>query len=153
MDESAENRRIFGRQLCHTGRLWRRVVDKELTAYGLTEATWLPLLYASRASKPLRQKELAEQVCIESSTLVRLVDALTRDGLMERQTCNDRRANLLTLTESGRQRVKQVEKTLSNLRNRLLSEIDDREIAVTLSVIDRVAATLTDMSARKTDDM
>lgn len=148
MTDTPNHRQTFGQRLCHTGRLWRRVVDKQLSAYGLTEAKWLPLLYASRAKKPLRQKDLAERVCIDGSSLVRLIDALTADGLMERQTGEDRRTNLLALTAAGRERVAKVETTLAELRGRLLSDISDTDIAVTLSVIERIAAILAETNAQ-----
>ena len=45
--------------VAHVAREWRRAVDGRLQAYGLTEATWLPLLRIARAETPMRQNELA----------------------------------------------------------------------------------------------
>ena len=58
MDSSSRKDRI-GRTIGRAARLWRRAVDVRLQAYGLTEATWLPLLHLSRAAAPMRQKDLA----------------------------------------------------------------------------------------------
>ena len=49
----------FGAQIAQAARLWRRVVDHRMRPFGLTEATWLPLLHLARAPAAMRQKELA----------------------------------------------------------------------------------------------
>ena len=92
----------------------------------------------------MRQKDLAAQVGIESSTLVRLIDALDEAGLIERQTDEDRRAKILCLTRRGRSVVKQVEAAAAKVRQRVLADVTDKELAVALDVIDRVCAALTD---------
>ena len=102
MDESPplNIRQVFGRRLGYTARQWRLAVDERLQPFGLTEATWLPLLHLARGRMPMRQKDLAESVGIESSTLVRLIDALDEAGLIERRTDCDRRARILCLTRA-----------------------------------------------------
>lgn len=53
-------------------------------------------------SQPVRLTELALAVGIAQGTASTLVDALVRDGLLERQTStNDRRSVLLRVTEEG----------------------------------------------------
>ncbi len=154
MDESPSLniRQIFGRRLGHTARQWRRAVDERLLPFGLTEATWLPLLYLSREKAPMRQKELAESVGIESSTLVRLIDALDHAGLIERRIDGDRRARLLCLTPRGHVLVEQVETVAAEVRQRILASISDEELATTLSVIDRICAALVEVRAPETGD-
>ena len=94
MDESPtlNIRQIFGSRLAYTARQWRLAVNERLLPFGLTEATWLPLVHLARGRMPMRQKDLAESVGIENSTLVRLIDALDDAGLIERRTDCDRRA-------------------------------------------------------------
>ena len=140
-------RQIFGSRLGHTARRWRRAMDEQLLPFGLTEATWLPLLYVSRAGAPLRQKDLAEIIGIEGSTLVRLIDALDKARLIERQTDEDRRAKLISLTSRGRAVVKRVEAAAVTIRQRTLAGINDAELAVTLKVLERVCAALDSSSS------
>ncbi|HUB66211.1 MAG TPA: MarR family transcriptional regulator [Candidatus Methylacidiphilales bacterium] len=135
-------RQIFGSRLGNTARRWRRAVDELLAPFGLTEATWLPLLYVSRGGTPMRQKDLAEVIGIESSTLVRLIDALDHAGLIERQTDEDRRAKLICLTPRGRAVVKRVEAATVTIRKRTLADISDEDLAITVNVLDRVRAAL-----------
>ena len=146
--ESARNnvRRSFGTRLGNTSRHWRRAIDEQLRPFGLTEATWLPLLHLSRSKAPLRQKDLAAEIGIESSTLVRLIDALDHAGLIQRKTDDDRRANILCLTQRGRAVAKRVEAASSKIRRRILAGITDEELEMALNVIERVYAALTGVS-------
>ena len=59
-------------------RTWRKTVDSRLKQYDLTEATWLPLVYLSRLDKPVRQKELAAMLSLDSSAIVRVLNNLER---------------------------------------------------------------------------
>lgn len=144
MDESSQSniRQIISSRLGYASRQWRRAVDERLLPFGLTEATWLPLLYVARGKMPMRQKDLAESVGIECSTLVRLIDGLDRAGLIERQTDTDRRAKLLSLTSKGLVLVEQVKAITAAIRQQALAGISDEELAITLDVINRICAAL-----------
>lgn len=135
-------RRLFGSRLGYVSRQWRRAVDERLQPFGLTEATWLPLLHIAR-NEPLRQKDLAEVVGIECSTLVRLIDALDNAGLINRvPDGDDRRAKLLSLTPSGRVLVEKVETATNIIRQQIFEGIGDEELTIALNVIDRICAGL-----------
>ena len=135
-------RQVFGCRLGHTARQWRRAMDQRLQPFGLTEATWLPLLYVARSSAPKRQNELADRLGIESSTLVRLIDALDRAGLIERQTCGDRRARTLHITERGRLLVEQVEADAAAASRQILAGLSEAELATALGVFEHICAGL-----------
>jgi MarR family transcriptional regulator for hemolysin len=135
-------RQAFGRRLNYTARQWRRAVDDQLQPFGLSDATWLPLVYIARGTEPMRQKDLAKVVGIESSTLVRLLDALDDAGLIARQTDGDRRVKTLHLTPRGRQLVEQVQTTTDAIRQRILAGITEAELTTALSVFERVCAAL-----------
>src|ERR1700744_1078726 len=97
-----QNRRLhdgFGSLIARAGRQWRRAVDRRLQPFGLTEATWLPLIHLARAPAPMRQKDLAASLVLDGSSVVRLLDALETAGLIERREGNgDRRAKIITVT-------------------------------------------------------
>jgi MarR family transcriptional regulator, transcriptional regulator for hemolysin len=83
----------FAPLVAHVSREWRRAMDGRLQAYGLTEATWLPLLRIARSETPMRQNELAASLSLDGSSVVRLLDALESSGLVERcEDVADRRA-------------------------------------------------------------
>ncbi|MDD2583260.1 MAG: MarR family transcriptional regulator [Desulfuromonadaceae bacterium] len=141
MDETPKLniRQLFGHRLGYASRQWRRAVDERLQPFGLTEATWLPLLHVARNKMPLRQKDLAESVGIECSTLVRLIDALDQAGLIKRlPDDDDRRARTLSLTPRGHMLVEEVEAATAIIRQQIFAGISDDELAIALNVIDRI---------------
>ena len=136
----------FGPLVSQTQRQWRRAVDRRLQPFGLTEATWLPLLRISRAPEPMRQKELAASLGLDGSSVVRLLDALEQAGLVERREgAEDRRAKTLHLTRAGRATVARVEAASRAVRERLLAGIDDAELAAATAVLRQICAVLAEL--------
>ena len=136
-------RASLGRALVHTARGWRREVDRALAQYGLSEATALPLLTLARTAGEdeggIRQGALAAELGIEGPSLVRLLDALEAEGLVERR-CDaaDRRAKTLHLTDAGRTMVARIECVLNEVRARLLHLVDERDVETALRVLHAV---------------
>src|ERR1700722_20905977 len=100
--ETNEIRAPFGAIVSQTARRWRRAVDRRLQPFGLTEATWLPLLRVARAPAAMRQKDLAASLSLDSSSVVGLLDALEEAGFVERREDSDRRAKAVVLAGGGR---------------------------------------------------
>src|SRR4051794_36454918 len=93
----------FASLIARIARQWRRAVDRRLQPFGLTEATWLPLIHIARTPAPMRQKDLSASLVLDGSSVVRLLDALEAAGLIERRgESADRRAKNIGLTEQGR---------------------------------------------------
>ncbi|QWA13239.1 MarR family transcriptional regulator [Sodalis ligni] len=134
--------RRFASLVSQTARQWRRVIDRKLQPYGLTEATWVPLLYLARMEKPILQKDLAEAIYLDASSVVRLLDNLQRLGFIERREGLDRRAKEIHLTPRGLERVIQVEGTALQVRNQVLSGVKDEELEVMSGMLEQVLASL-----------
>ncbi len=132
-------RNSFGALLAQTARHWRRAVDRELQPFGLTEATWLPLIRLARAPDTMHQKELAASLSLEGSSVVRLLDSLQAAGLIERKEDDaDRRAKAIVLTSLGRATVEQVEAVAREVRERALAGLLERDIQAAIRVLDHV---------------
>jgi MarR family transcriptional regulator for hemolysin len=139
-------RDAFASLIARVARQWRRAVDRRLQPFGLTEATWLPLLHIARAASPMRQKDLSASLVLDGSSVVRLLDALEAAGLIERREENaDRRAKIIGLTERGLAIIDQVEATSRDVRAAVLTGLSDDEITVATSVLDRVGLNLAQM--------
>jgi len=133
----------IGVQLVQLGRRWRRVLDDELSGYGLTDATWRPLFHLGRLGDGIRQTDLAEALGIQGPSLVRLLDNLERDGLIvRREDQGDRRAKSLAMTESGRRAYRQVQAVTEQVADRLLAGADDRDIAAVVRLFAQLDAAL-----------
>jgi MarR family transcriptional regulator for hemolysin len=129
----------FAPLVANVAREWRRAVDARLQVYGLTEATWLPLLRIARSEAPMRQNELAASLSLDGSSVVRLLDALESSGLVERcEDPADRRAKSLVLTPRGRRTVDQVERVSQDIRDLVLGEVADHDLARSLRLLETV---------------
>jgi MarR family transcriptional regulator for hemolysin len=129
----------FAPLVAHVTREWRRAVDARLQAYGLTEATWLPLLRIARSEVPMRQNELAASLSLDGSSVVRLLDALETSGLVERcEDPADRRAKSLVLTSRGRRTVDQVERVSQDIRDVVLGGVSDEDLKRSLRLLETV---------------
>ena len=118
------------------GRLWRRESDQALADHGLSQATALPLVVLSRWGKCARQGVLAEEMGIEGPSLVRLIDLLQAEGLVERrEDPTDRRAKMLHLTALGETKAEEVNRVLRRVRAYLLKDLSSEDLAVTFEAL------------------
>ncbi len=126
------------------GRKWRRLAEQVLATHDISEACAAALLWVGRLGGGVRQVTLAGYVGIEGTSIVRLLDQLGALGLLERRPDpEDRRANAIWLTEAGAVRARAIEAALAELRDRVLCDVPDADIAATLRVfaaLDRGAA-------------
>jgi MarR family transcriptional regulator for hemolysin len=142
-DDGRRRRDGFGALVARAARQWRRAVDRRLQPFGLTEATWLPLIYLARASTPMRQKDLAAAVTLDGSSVVRLLDALATAHLIERsEGSTDRRAKIITITAQGWSIIEQVEAIAREVRSATLDGLSDDELGVATRVLDTVCSNL-----------
>jgi MarR family transcriptional regulator for hemolysin len=142
--------RHFMSQMAQINRQWRRVIDRRLQPLGLTEATWLPLLHLARAAEPMRQKDLAASLSLDSSSVVRLLDGLESAGLVERCEGTDRRAKTIYLTLLGRSTVKRVEELVSESRDGILACVPEHELENAFRVLEQVSQALSSVQPEAT---
>lgn len=78
----------------------------------------------------LTQKELADTVGLDKTTMVVTLDALEADGLAERvPSPTDRRARVIRVTPAGKKAVTAGQKVMDSVQERVLAELpeDQRE--------------------------
>jgi MarR family transcriptional regulator for hemolysin len=120
----------FGYRLAVLARRWRAQVDAELETFGLSQATWRPLLYLISFEGVPRQRDLAEALQIGCPALVRLLDNLEEKRLIERvDVDDDRRAKQIKLTSEGRRIAKRVHAIIVEIERKLLSELSSEDLA------------------------
>jgi DNA-binding MarR family transcriptional regulator len=102
-----------------------RVLDAELThRHGLPLTSYEVLLFlADSPDGRMRMSELADSVLLSRSGLTRLVDRLEREGLLEREQCEeDARGYFAAITDRGRDLFTEARRThLAGVRERFLS--------------------------------
>lgn len=131
-----DNERKLTGGMIRLARIYRQEVNRTLSAYGLSDAQAVPVLHIARSGGGMRQHQLAEEIGIKGPSLVRLLDQLCFNGLVERRDDGlDRRAKNLHLTAAGEALAERVEAVLAQVRERLLAAIDDADLAAALRVI------------------
>ena len=93
----------------------------------------------SRQGENVRQGVLADELGIEGPSLVRLIDLLQAEGLVERrEDPTDRRAKTLHLTKAGEAKVEETNRVLRRVRASLLKDIAPEELAITFETLQRI---------------
>ncbi len=122
--------------LVKAARRWRIVSKRSLAFVPLPEACAAPLLVAKRLGEPVHQATLAQMSGLKDSELVRLLNQMEQEGLMQRvPDSDDRRANTVCLTDKGHSTASDAEVRFGELRERALAKFSDDELDTTLRVL------------------
>ena len=117
----------------------RFALDAVFKPLGVTDATWRVLFYLHRRGDGCMQKDLANEMGIEGPTLVRLLDRLEEQGLIQRQPApHDRRGKMVYLTDGAEPVISQLQELSSKSLSSLLDTITDAEMETCVNVFDRL---------------
>lgn len=117
-------------RLSRVPRLWRAIIDKRLAPLGLTQTRWITLYYLWRMGDGQPQCDLARVIGVEAPSLVRTLDQLAEQGLVERCPCDkDRRTKRLFLTPEATPLLQQIDTVVKKAREEMLAGLSDSDIA------------------------
>jgi MarR family transcriptional regulator, transcriptional regulator for hemolysin len=134
-------------QLSDVARAMRTHVDQCVRRHGMTRAQWGVLLRLERA-EGMTQAEMAEALEIQPISLVRLVDRLCDQKLVERRPHpRDRRANRLYLTAKGRATLARLVPLGRKISSDLLASFDEAEAGQLLKRLLRIKDNIKKSSA------
>ncbi|MGJ4925718.1 MarR family winged helix-turn-helix transcriptional regulator [Bradyrhizobium sp. HKCCYLS2038] len=132
---SLDQRRQLVTQLVESSRILRNYIDHRAKQRGTTRAQWV-VLFRLRAQEGLSQVDLAEVLELQPISLVRLLDRLVEQGLLERRhDPRDRRANRVYLTEAGRKLVDDLDELRDAIAGDVLQGIPDDVVATSLATL------------------
>ena len=115
--------------LARTAKELSRAFDDALAAAGGSGPTWRVLL-ALDGGEHRTQAELAEAVGVRQPTLTHHLDALERAGLVVRERDpGNRRAQQVSVTESGRALFLRLRRTAAAFDGRLRAGLGEAEVA------------------------
>ncbi|QRM54856.1 MarR family transcriptional regulator [Sinorhizobium sp. BG8] len=135
---STEPRHAILDELSRVSRKMRALFDARVKERGLTLARARTLLILSRRGA-LTQRELADELDIETPTLVRLLDGMETQGFIERRSVEgDRRAKQIVMTNHGQSVAAEVSQLASELRTDVLKGISAEEMAAALGVLQKM---------------
>lgn len=135
---SLDHKRQLVAQLVESSRILRNYIDHRAKERGTTRAQWV-VLFRLRSQEGLSQVDLAEVLELQPISLVRLLDRLVEQGLLERRhDPRDRRANQLFLTEAGRRLVDDLDSLRDAIAADVLHDIPDEAILTSLKTLQDV---------------
>jgi DNA-binding MarR family transcriptional regulator len=135
---SLDLKRQFITQLIESSRLLRNYIEHRAKSRGTTRAQWI-VLFRLRQQEGLSQVDLAEVMELQPISLVRLLDRLVDQGLLERQPHpTDRRANQLYLTDTGRRLVDDLDSLRDSIATEALCGVSAASLQTALSVLQQV---------------
>jgi MarR family transcriptional regulator for hemolysin len=140
LDHMARARARFGQLIGSVFRQWRRQVDLGFKDLGLSDATRMPLLVLHVQGAPMRQKDLADALFLDTSSLVRVLAQLREAALVD-WTCDpaDRRTKCIALTDAGRQVAADILKLSLQIEEAILADLTDEELAVTRATLEKIS--------------
>ncbi|PLK69454.1 MarR family transcriptional regulator [Rhizobium sp. TH135] len=141
MSRESRNEQLFDEMSAFNRKL-RAFFDAAVREEGLTLARARALFALSRRG-PLTQKELAEELEIETPTLVRVLDGMARQDLIVRtEDATDRRAKRIDMTAAGKLAFERMHVLATDLRGQIASDISEEDIDTALSVVRRLMRNL-----------
>src|SRR5262249_11971382 len=125
-------------ELSDVARAMRTFIDQRAREHAMTRAQWsVPVRL--RRQEGMTQAEMAEQLEMQPISLLRLIDRLCQQGLLERRPHpNDRRANLLYLTDRGRATLLRMAPLAIEIAASIFDSVDESEIAMLLAQLRRI---------------
>ena len=143
MPAKTDPRESLGYQVADLHRLFGRVFDRRVCHLELTRVQWRALKHLGHA-EGVTQVELADRLDMEPIALGRGIDRLQKAGFVERRADPaDRRVWRLYLLPQSAQVMGPVETVAQALRKEATAGISADELAIALSVLDRVRDNLT----------
>jgi MarR family transcriptional regulator for hemolysin len=105
---------------------------------GLTPSQWKVILALSLFNG-ISQKELADKIYVDGSTLVPVIDKMESGGLLERKSDpSDRRNNQLFLTKKAESTVDSIIEIILQLRKKLYQGISQGEQEIIRTALQKI---------------
>jgi MarR family transcriptional regulator for hemolysin len=138
--EPLQARSRFGHLVGKVYRQWRREVDLSFRELGLSDASRMPLLVLYVRDEPLRQKDLADALYLESSSLVRVLAQLRAAHMLDWASGPaDKRTKYITLTPTGRETAALILAKSLEIEQAILADLSEQEQAVTRSALEKIS--------------
>ena len=113
--------------LCVRG--FRGKLDEKLRKIGQSTSRMETLAAIMNMQGPKSQSDVAKRLQVEGATVTRMVDILSKEGLVERKPApNDRRVNLLSITAEGEKAMQEIFVVYDEWRNHCLTDFSSDDM-------------------------
>src|SRR5438132_14287497 len=116
-----------------------RALDVELRGqFGLSSAQW-KVIIALSIQNGLSQKDLAERIFLDGTTLVPILDSMEKKGLVERKTDpKDRRNNKIFLTAKSASLVDPIIESIFRIRKIVYKNIPEKDLEFAKNILRKI---------------
>ncbi|MGI0073603.1 MAG: MarR family winged helix-turn-helix transcriptional regulator [Nitrosotalea sp.] len=123
----------------NASKVLEKALDAELLlGYNLSGAQW-KVIASLAISNGLSQKELADFLSLDSSTLVPVIDKMEQNGFVTRKPDpNDRRNNRIFITKKSESVIDSIVDAILKLRKAVYKDISTRDIEITKKVLQKM---------------
>lgn len=129
----------IGFKLSRLPRLWRAIIDRRLAPLELTQTRWITLYHLWRLGDGQPQCDLARAIGVEAPSLVRTLDQLAEQGLIERWPCDqDRRSKRIYLTAQATPLLQRIDAVVTEARSEMLAGLSNEELAKLDELLTRI---------------
>ena len=131
------------RALVVAARRWRKVANDRLKPIEQTMAQWETLYLVAYSGEELNQSQLSRLLGVHGPTMLRMLDALSRRGLIERQQSHeDLRVTINRITPEGRAVITNIMGLTNELRREVLAGIDAEDLGTAIKVLTQMLGAL-----------
>lgn len=129
----------FSRLLILAARRWSTFIDEAIREKtGQPRARWQTLAALAFSDGPIPTIELAERMAVQWPSLIRTLNELEAEGLVERRiNPADKRSRLVTITDKGVAVFREVKAVLDPTRAALLESFSTEELQVSERLLER----------------
>jgi len=122
--------------VCHVGLLWRRLLNAKIKSLGFS-GTEKRVLFSIAHNPGLTQVQIATLLDLEPQNLMRSLDKLEKQNLIEKQADpNDRRIKCLSITPAAKKIITQIKALSDGIKPQVLSGFEAKNIQL---VVDQLA--------------
>ncbi|WP_346915779.1 MarR family transcriptional regulator [Clostridium sp.] len=112
--------------------------NRRLQEHGTTRVQWIALFYIGKAGE-ISQKELSDYMDIKESSMVRLIDRMEKEELVERRKdSEDRRITKIILTDRGKFLKEELMPIGQEFQNDVVKGISKENLEVFKEVLQRM---------------
>ncbi len=124
-----------------------KIFEQRVEGFG-SAPRYFGMLKLIEANPGIPQTRLAEAIFLDRSSLVPILEGLTREGWVERKsTPQDKRVRRVFLTETGQERLGQLEQLVAEHEAAITEGLSDAEREQLISSLERVGENLRSVSA------
>ncbi len=121
-------------------RSYRQFAQKRINAHGfrITIDQWI-IIKCILENPDIQQREIAQRVFKDVASVTRIIQLLIRAGYLKRKVNKaDRRTNRLTVTDSGKQVIDDVQQLVFRNRKHALTGVSLEELEITRRTMDLI---------------